>query len=234
MKFHPIHIDPASGIRLPERMNNPFCYEPHPLCIMACKELQEKIAQRDDWREEIDRGKMFGVLIVEKPRKDGEATEPQTGYIAAYSGQIGGRSDWSGFVPAVFDYLKPDGYFKKHESDISDINVAIHDLQNDERMKQIKTEIDTLKARWQHDIDAYQLQMKTAKAQRDARRKAGNLSEEEKAEMVRESQFMKAQLRRLKKERDRKTDIEEEYDRNQKDIRYLKQLRKELSDSLQR
>ena len=137
-------------------------------------------------------------------------------------------------MPAVFDYLKPDGYFKKHESDISDINVAIHDLQNDERMKQIKTEIDTLKARWQHDIDAYQLQMKTAKAQRDARRKAGNLSEEEKAEMVRESQFMKAQLRRLKKERDRKTDIEEEYDRNQKDIRYLKQLRKELSDSLQR
>ena len=64
MKFHPIHIDPASGIWLPERMNNPFCYEPHPLCIMACKELQEKIAQRDDWREEIDRGKMFGVLIV--------------------------------------------------------------------------------------------------------------------------------------------------------------------------
>ena len=56
MKFHPIHIDPASGIRLPERMNNPFCYEPHPLCIMACKELQEEIAQRDDWREEIDRG----------------------------------------------------------------------------------------------------------------------------------------------------------------------------------
>ena len=44
-------------------MNNPFCYEPHPLCIMACKELQEEIAQRDDWREEIDRGKMFGVLI---------------------------------------------------------------------------------------------------------------------------------------------------------------------------
>lgn len=46
-------------------------------------------------------------------------------------------------------------------------------------MKQIKTEIDSLKARWQRDIDAYQLQMKTAKAQRDARRKAGNLSEEE-------------------------------------------------------
>ena len=82
-------------------------------------------------------------------------------------------------MPAVFDYLKPDGYFKKHESDISDINVAIHDLQNDERMKQIKTEIDFLKARWQRDIDAYQLQMKTAKAQRDARRKVARAANQD-------------------------------------------------------
>ena len=193
-------------------------YEPHPLCIQACREVQEMLARREDWQEEIARGKMFGVLIVENVKTDtdvpkwgypaADSEAPKWGYLAAYSGQIGGRRDWEDFVPAVFDYLKPDGYFKKHESDISDINVAIHDLQNDERMKQIKTEIDTLKARWQRDIDAYQLQMKAAKAQRDARRKAGNLSEEEKAEMVRESQFMKAQLRRLKKERDRKTDIE--------------------------
>ena len=35
---------------------------------------------------------------------------PKWGYLAAYSGQIGGRSDWEDFVPAVFDYLQPDGY----------------------------------------------------------------------------------------------------------------------------
>ena len=50
---------------MPERMNNPFSYEPHPLCIEACRELQDELSQRNDWREEIDRGKMFGVLIVE-------------------------------------------------------------------------------------------------------------------------------------------------------------------------
>lgn len=49
-------------------MNNPLCYQPHPLCILACKELQQELAKRDDWREEIDRGKMFGVLIVESPQ----------------------------------------------------------------------------------------------------------------------------------------------------------------------
>ena len=76
-------------------MNNPFSYEPHPLCIEACKELQAELSQRNDWREEIDRGKMFGVLIV-------EADNGKIGYLRAYSGQIGGRSDWEGFVPAVF------------------------------------------------------------------------------------------------------------------------------------
>ena len=44
-------------------MNNPFSYEPHPLCIEACRELQAELLQRNDWQEEIDRGKMFGVLI---------------------------------------------------------------------------------------------------------------------------------------------------------------------------
>ena len=83
---------------MPERMNNPFSYEPHPLCIEACRELQDELSQRNDWREEIDRGKMFGVLIV-------EAGNGKIGYLRAYSGQIGGRSDWEGFVPAVFDYL---------------------------------------------------------------------------------------------------------------------------------
>ena len=60
-----IHI--PTGVNIPERMNNPLEYEPHPLCIAACQELQAYLAERKDWREEIDKGKMFGVLIVEMP-----------------------------------------------------------------------------------------------------------------------------------------------------------------------
>lgn len=109
------------------RMNNPFDYEPHPLCIKACRELQAYLAKREDWQEEISRGKMFGVLIVER-NEPGQDT-PQLGYLAAYSGQIGGRSDWEDFVPAVFDYLQPNGIFKIKEAIISNMNLAIKEME---------------------------------------------------------------------------------------------------------
>ena len=212
-------------------MNNPLDYEPHPLCIQACREVQEMLARREDWQEEIARGKMFGVLIVENVKTD--TNVPKWGYLAAYSGQIGGRSDWEDFVPAVFDYLQPDGYFKTHEAEISRINQSISHLEKDERMKEARTLIRQLQEERKRTIAAYQEKMKEAKAKRDSRREAGNLSEAEEAEMIRESQFMKAELRRLKKSLSEKTALETEFEDYQENILRLKQLRKQLSDALQ-
>lgn len=212
-------------------MNNPLDYEPHPLCIQACREVQEMLARREDWQEEIARGKMFGVLIVENVKTDTDV--PKWGYLAAYSGQIGGRSDWEDFVPAVFDYLQPDGYFKTHEAEISRINQSISHLEKDERMKEARTLIRQLQEERKRTIAAYQEKMKEAKAKRDSRREAGNLSEAEEAEMIRESQFMKAELRRLKKSLSEKTAQETEFEDYQENILRLKQLRKQLSDALQ-
>lgn len=206
-------------------------YEPHPLCIQACREVQEMLARREDWQEEIARGKMFGVLIVENVKTDSDT--PKWGYLAAYSGQIGGRSDWEDFVPAVFDYLQPDGYFKTHEAEISRINQSISHLEKDERMKEARTLIRQLQEERKRTIAAYQEKMKEAKAKRDSRRVAGNLSEAEEAEMIRESQFMKAELRRLKKSLSEKTALETEFEDYQENILRLKQLRKQLSDALQ-
>ena len=206
-------------------------YEPHPLCIQACREVQEMLARREDWQEEIARGKMFGVLIVENVKTD--ADNPKWGYLAAYSGQIGGRSDWEDFVPAVFDYLQPDGYFKTHETEISRINQSISHLEKDERMKEARTLIRQLQEERKRTIAAYQEKMKEAKAKRDSRREAGKLSEAEEAEMIRESQFMKAELRRLKKSLSEKTALETEFEDYQENILRLKQLRKQLSDALQ-
>lgn len=236
-------------------MNNPLDYEPHPLCIQACREVQEMLARREDWQEEIARGKMFGVLIVENVKTDADKPErgyqtadadkpergyqtaddeaPKWGYLAAYSGQIGGRSDWEDFVPAVFDYLQPDGYFKTHEAEISRINLSISQLEKDERMKEARTLIRQLQEERKRTIAAYQEKMKEAKAKRDSRREAGNLSEAEEAEMIRESQFMKAELRRLKKSLSEKTALETEFEDYQENILRLKQLRKQLSDALQ-
>lgn len=218
-------------------------YEPHPLCIQACREVQEMLARREDWQEEIARGKMFGVLIVKNVKTDtdvpkwgypaADSEAPKWGYLAAYSGQIGGRSDWEDFVPAVFDYLQPDGYFKTHEAEISRINQSISHLEKDEKMKEARTLIRQLQEERKRTIAAYQEKMKEAKAKRDSRREAGNLSEAEEAEMIRESQFMKAELRRLKKSLSEKTALETEFEDYQENILRLKQLRKQLSDALQ-
>ncbi len=231
MIFHSIDQALLSGIDFPERMNNPLDYQPHPLCIAVCKELQTYLSEREDWREEIDKGKMFGVLIVENAQPASGA--PKIGYLAAYSGQIGGRSDWDDFVPAVFDYLQPDGYFKTHEAEISGINQSIRKLAANTHMKEAKGLILQLQEERKHTIAAYQEKIKKAKAKRDARREAGSLNPEEEAEMVKESQFMKAELRRLKKSLSEKTSLETEYEAYQADILSLKQLRKTLSDALQ-
>ena len=120
MIVHPLHSDIAK----PERFTYPFCYEPHPLCQLAAKEVQAEIA-----RINPQEGKMFGVLVVETPsdspciggerdtslnREDGRVY-----FLAAYSGLLEGRNDWPYFVPPVYDAQQPDGYFKQQEKIIS-------------------------------------------------------------------------------------------------------------------
>ncbi len=224
----------STGIDIPERMNNPLDYEPHPLCIAACKELQAYLAERKDWREEIDKGKMFGVLIVEKNDKE-------IGYLAAYSGQIGGRSDWKGFVPAVFDYLQPDGYFKTHEAKITELNQRIAHLINNPEIKETERILNKLHKVQEHKLNLHKMQITEAKAKRDARRQEASLhpdtkglTPEEEQAMIKESQFLKAELRRFKKLISQKTPLEEMYDNYQKGLQEIKQLRKSDSDELQK
>ena len=96
--LHPLTTD----IHKPERFTYPFCYEPHPLCLLAAEEVKQEIEHIHP-----SEGKMFGVLVVEG------------GFLAAYSGLLEGRNDWSYFVPPVFDAQQPDGYFKAREREIS-------------------------------------------------------------------------------------------------------------------
>ena len=224
----------STGIDIPERMNNPLDYEPHPLCIAACKELQAYLAERKDWREEIDKGKMFGVLIVEKNDKE-------IGYLAAYSGQIGGRSDWKEFVPAVFDYLQPDGYFKTHEAKITELNQRIAHLINNPEIKETERILNKLHKVQEHKLNLHKMQIMEAKAKRDARRQEASLhpdtnglTPEEEQAMIKESQFLKAELRRFKKLISQKTPLEKMYDNYQKGLLEIKQLRKSDSDELQK
>ena len=103
--LHPLNSD----IPRPERFTYPFCYEPHPLCLMAVEEVKQEIE-----RIHPTEGKMFGVLVA--IQGDGSL-----GFLAAYSGLLEGRNDWAYFVPPVYDAQQPDGYFKTKEREISKI-----------------------------------------------------------------------------------------------------------------
>ena len=115
MNIHPLH---NSTLERPLRFTYPFCYEPHPLCCEAAAEVQQYIAEHEEIRTDADRGKMFGVLVVSLPTSV-SGKEGDLAFLAAYSGLLAGRNDWSYFVPPVYDAQQPDGHFKTTEHEIS-------------------------------------------------------------------------------------------------------------------
>ena len=109
---------PIEGIPLPSAFTYPFHYTPHPLVQMAAHEVQVYLRTRSDWEEELSKGKMFGVLLIQDK-------EGNVGYLTAFSGNLAQNNRQNGFVPPVYDLLRPDGFFKLEESEISDINRRI-------------------------------------------------------------------------------------------------------------
>ena len=105
-------------ISLPEQFTYPFHYTPHPLCVKAAEEVQAYLQTRTGWHSELQQGKMFGVLLVRTP-------EGETGFLAAFSGNLAGSNHHSYFVPPVYDLLNPEGYFKQEEARISELNSVL-------------------------------------------------------------------------------------------------------------
>lgn len=233
--FHPL----TTSITPPEHLNNPFRYEPHPLCLLAADEVCAYIRSKPEWQGELGQGKMFGVLVVADGTPHTGMTagggNPRIGYLAAYSGQIGGRSDWEGFVPAVFDYLQEDGYFKRHEAGITGINREIERLEADGDLRSLTESLAMLRREADEAIALHRRRMAEAKRRRDMRRKTGTPSAGELAAMTRESQFLKAELHRLKKRFAGETSTKENGIAAVRGrIETLKRQRRERSDALQR
>ena len=175
---------------LPETFNNPFDYVPHPVCEAAVADLLPRVEELMRGNPE---GKMFGVLVV---RNEENA---RLYYLAAFSGQLCDKSVLPGFVPPVFDFLDPDGYFKVHETEITAINQKISALQSDSRYFEYKESYQQIQADAEVAIAEAKRKMREAKEKRDAERSKKTLTAEEEAEFVKESQFLKAELRREKK-----------------------------------
>lgn len=233
-----------TDIQPPHQFTFPFCYEPHPLCRLAAAEVEHHIVESGVWQGETSCGKMFGVLVVryELGVRNYElgVRSCELGFIAAYSGLLAGRNDWAYFVPPVFDAQQPDGHFKVTERSISDINREIDCIRHSDEYKRVKAEEAALRQKAADRIAAMKQHIASAKAERDRRRsdaQAGlvHISEAETTAMTRESQTLKADLRRLKQRLDMELSAAHaltfQYDER---IAALRQRRRSMSDELQR
>ena len=140
---------------------------------------------------------MFGVLVVETP--DGEI-----GYLAAFSGNLCGSNNHPFFVPPVFDLLDKEGFFKVGEAEISKINSDIHLLENSEEYLNALNSLNDYKRQANQRIADLKDEYKKAKVRRLNTRNSladgDALSSQLLAQMIKESQFQKAEIKRAEKQ----------------------------------
>lgn len=216
-----------SDIPLPERFTYPFCYTPHPLCVMAAEEVQHYLSKQSDWQEELSHGKMFGVLIVQT--EDGSI-----GYLTAFSGILAGKNIHPYFVPPVYDLLQPQGFFKIEEENISAINRRIRRLEEDKKYIDLRSNLTQTTQSAQDALSIAKTQLKEAKDKRELLRKTGQLDAKEEADLIRESQFQKAEYKRLERSwKDKIASLQVEAGNWEKQIQELKAERKVRSAALQ-
>lgn len=224
MIFTPISVNSA----LPDRFTWPFDYEPHSLSILAAQKLQARLQVLcGPLKAEINQGKMFGVLVALR-------TDGTLGFLSAFSGQLGGSFVQDGFVPPIFDYLQPNGFFRLNERKISQLSLKIHEAENDAAYILLKRNWQALKSEHAKQLQLQRQKNLKAKQERDFKRSKGLLSPKEVGELIRESQFMKAETKRLKQRIAlSESQMETELDTSERYIETLRKERRQRSDALQ-
>jgi tRNA pseudouridine32 synthase / 23S rRNA pseudouridine746 synthase len=234
--------DSINHLALPERFTFPFYYTPHPLSLLAAEDLQKYLQNQTDWehnfgiesgKEGLEIGKMFGVLVVQNEAK-------QIGYLAAFSGKLAGENHHFGFVPPVFDILEEEGFFRKGEAIVSEINRRIEVLEQNPKIEILQNLLLEKNAEAEQQIKSQNTHLKTGKVNRKTIREENqnNLNDEElqilEAELVRQSiedQYVLKDLRRFWKQIIE--DIQAQINELTNEIQALKEERKTRSAAIQ-
>lgn len=223
--FHPFKQNITSR-DLPDQFTYPFHYTPHPLCIIAAQEVQALLATKNEWKNELEKGKMFGVLVV-------ETTDGEIGYLAAFSGNLAHSNRHAFFVPPVYDLLQPDGFFKIEEEQISQINHQIKAIETNSEYLALLQALQTLSSHATSEISNAKQAYKAAKLEREQLRSTEQ-SDAELAAMIKESQYQKAEIKRLEKRlKEEIASIEQKLATFTTQIEELKHERKTRSARLQ-
>lgn len=217
-------------------MNNPFDYTPDVACEEGFRELCArlealKLSGRPEdvnFCRELEDGKMLGVLIA----------VDDTGVrhtLYAFSGQLGsGGFRYPGFVEPVFDYLHPDSYFKTKEREISLQNTEIERFESGV-LADTRNDYDRAKGQMDAELREYRERCRLSKLERDAKREAGVTNETELAAMIRQSQFEKAELQRIKRRlAEALSPFDEKLKEAEKRLDSMKEKRRNDSEALQK
>lgn len=226
-RFHPFEKDKVAAQELPQRFTCPYCYEPHPLALMAVEQVQRYVASRADWADELASGKMLGVLVALD-----EAG--QLGYLAAFSGNLAGSVQHDFFVPPVYDLLDPQGEFKQGEAQITAINREVERMEHSPELMALQQREASMKQEMSDEIGNFKAVMARHKQERDQQRSAGDLTDEEREELLNQSRFEKAELKRMRRRCEEElAKITDEIGTFCGHIDDLKARRKAMSEALQ-
>ncbi len=171
---------------------------------------------------QLRQGKMFGVLIV-------QTEHGETGYLAdlAYS-----KEPTSLFVPPVYDLLQPQGFFSRRREHL------FHQPQHPATGKRQSICRLISRACPDHSVSRKHTGNSQSTVERSQNsqqhRKEKELNAQEEAELIRESQFQKAEYKRLERSwKTRITTLQTQTEDWERRISALKSERKTRSAALQ-
>ncbi|GLT18405.1 pseudouridine synthase [Vibrio zhanjiangensis] len=225
---------------LPEKFTFPFFYQPHPLCELAAKELQDYLLTQTDWCHNFGLegdpegvGKMFGVLIVQSPQGD-------IGYLSAFSGKLADQSQHKHFVPPVFDLLAEESFFHAENAKIMSINDQIDALTQDSPLSTLTDKIQQLESTYQSEERCLREKMVANRATRKSLRQqalsclSGAELEQALDTLAKQSVADKNALKYLKLEwQDKILAVRSKWQTFHNKREKLKEQRKTLSNTLQ-
>ncbi len=217
-----IHKLPSeNAFKEPSRFTDPFRYVPHPAVRAAAKSVIERIESEPELASGFSEGKMLGVLVCRE------------GYIAAFSGNIGGRSIIEGFVPPIFDLQNPDGEFKRREAEISELNHQIEKILDSDRLLCLERELADAMRGSEVELTSMKEAMAVSKARREQTRKDCT-DPVTLQNLIKESQHEKAEYRRLKKVLNEfVARVRSRVEQFHSEVESLKKQRATMSESLQ-
>lgn len=226
------------SLKQPECFTFPFHYQVHPLALIACELLQEKLLILHP--PNLDKpGRMYGVLIVRDKRGD-------LAFLTATSDNVNGQTSHENvtinFVPSIYSACKESHYERQQQTYINQLNQKIERLKNNKAISELSSLLSQTTHDCEKEMQIFRKKMRENKLIRKQKRLSLNNTEISKFEhrdisisLARASVEDKKKLKEIKKQHQIKINvISEKLNLLTAEIDHLRKQRKVYSARLQK